>query len=106
MTISYDPADSSSPIGLLQLLFRWHGTMLPLVFHRATFWLLISFHFTFLCREKFAVDLDIVREFLPEVDASTVKEVTALLTFFIVFCTLVHWSSCQRARSHRRHCVP
>ena len=36
----YDPAD----VGLVGLLVRWKGTLLPLVFLKPTFWMLMSVH--------------------------------------------------------------
>ena len=66
MTIHYDPRDSSTCVGLLKLIFRWRGTMLPLVFYRASFWLLLAIHFFFEFDEHILPD--ILGSGFPDVD--------------------------------------
>ena len=86
MTIAYDPRDSSTFAGLLQLLFRYQGTMLPLVFGRASFWMLLTVHLV-LSSSELLVRKSMLHTPFPDVDWNVIKTVTALLTFFIVFYT-------------------
>ena len=119
MTISYDPSESSSLLGLLRLLSRSDG-IAKLVLGRSTFWLMLAVQFGFLStRYLYANGYWNVP--LPSIKFSTVSNVTSLLTFFIVFYGGSMYSRFQMFFGHcvgltgccmnwcalvRNHCTP
>jgi len=84
MAIMYDPEAFNSFSGLFGLLTRWNGTLVPLVLGKASFWLFLMIHVYFMATEA-AYKAGYTHTPWPEIQWSTVKTTTGLLTFFIVF---------------------
>jgi len=78
MVVLYDPNEMQ-----LSFIFRWRGTIFPLVLADPLFWVLITFHTSLLFYQHWSIENG--QDGLPalEWEASTV--VMGLLTFFLVF---------------------
>ena len=78
MVIFYDPASLS-----WTFLFRWRGTIFPLVLSDPMFWLLLGVHFWLLRKQTTLLEED--GHGLPELDFAASTTSLSLLTFFVVF---------------------
>ena len=96
----YDPSDYSSFIGLLNLIFSFNG-MPKLVLKLAAFWLLLLFQLGLLSTRYLYAE-GIWHVPLPTVEWASIKSVTSLLTFFIVF---YGGSMYGRYQTFYGHCV-
>lgn len=93
MVIQYD-ADELK----MTFLFRWKGTIFPMVFSQPVFWVLLAVHGLLL-----KVDGDLLKSRgrgLPELDWSASTVAMSMLTFFVVFyanhCFLRYYQVCVR----------
>jgi len=76
MTIYYEPQDFNE----ITVLFRWRGTVLPMVLCRPAVWVLVSTHVAFLYLHLYRPEVD-----MPPMPWKLVGVPTSLLTFFLVF---------------------
>ena len=76
MTISYDTGDFNE----LTALFKWRGTIMPLVLCRPVMWLLMAAHVTLFYLHNYHEEVK-----LPKMPWKLTGVPTALLTFFLVF---------------------
>ena len=81
MTILYDPQALQ-----LTFLFRWKGTIFPLVLSDPMFWFLLIVHVALLLWDGKLLRQD--GEGLPPLDWQASTVAMGLLTFFLVFCML------------------
>jgi predicted membrane chloride channel (bestrophin family) len=74
MTIGYNP----SSVTFYQVLWRWQGTLLPMVLYKPMFWFLALVHTAFICIHELVIPL-------PVLPYSAVGTIMSLLVFFVVF---------------------
>ena len=76
MTIHYNAGEMNE----LSVLFKWRGTIMPMVLGRPVIWLLIALHCGLLYVHRRREDIE-----LPTLPWKVVAVPQALLTFFVVF---------------------
>ena len=76
MTIHYKADEMNE----LSVLFKWRGTIMPMVLGRPVIWLLIALHCGLLYVHRRREDIE-----LPKLPWPVVSVPQALLTFFVVF---------------------
>jgi predicted membrane chloride channel (bestrophin family) len=76
MTIHYNAGEMNE----LSVLFKWRGTIMPMVLGRPVIWLLIALHCGLLYVHRRREDIE-----LPKLPWKVVAVPQALLTFFVVF---------------------
>ena len=87
MTIHYEPQNLQ-----ISFIFRWKGTIFPLVLSDPMFWFLLIVHVGLLLWDGKLLRED--GEGLPPLDWQASTVAMGLLTFFLVFCMLDrHWLS-------------
>jgi len=74
MTIYYEPHDFNE----ITVLFRWKGTVLPMVLCRPAVWVLVSAHVAFLYLHLYRPEVE-----MPTMPWKLVGIPTSLLTFFL-----------------------